>query len=202
MQDCRCQDVRFRSVRCGWSRPCRVSELTRVVYASEDSASVLEFVTAFNAGEQQRLNRVFADAPMFKWYSVTRSVPYDHFVAHSKAALLPYFARRHARNEGHAIMHFRYGGISRAPVGSRSYLVGNFSYRLLRWADDIGDGRPELYVGKGVVSCTSLGARLMVWSMGTPSSSRTGASGTQLSLDQQQHASNERETPSNAGDQP
>jgi hypothetical protein len=126
------------------------------------AASVLEFVTAFNAGDRGRLNRVFADAPMFKWYSVTRTPPYEHFVAHNKAALLPYFANRHARNEGQAIMHFRYQGIS----GTR---VGNFNYRLLRWADDIVDGRPELYVGKGVVSCTSRGARLMIWSMGTPS---------------------------------
>jgi hypothetical protein len=132
------------------------------------AASVLEFVTAFNAGDRRRLQRVFADAPMFKWYSVTRAQPLDHFVARSKAVLLPYFAERHARNEGQAIMHFRYGGISRTPVGNRTYLVGNFTYRLLRWADDIGEGRPELYVGKGVVRCTSRGARLMVWSMGTP----------------------------------
>jgi hypothetical protein len=148
---------------------------------AETAASVLEFVTAFNAGDRQRLNRVFADAPMFKWYSVTRPASHDHFVAHSKAALLPYFAERHARNEGQAIMHVRYGGTSRTPVGNRSYLVGNFSYRLLRWADDIGDGRPELYFGKGVVRCTSRGARLMVWSMGTPSSPRTGSSRTQIS---------------------
>jgi hypothetical protein len=145
------------------------------------AASVLEYVTAFNAGDRRRLNRVFADAPMFKWYSVTRSAPYDHFVTHSKAGLLPYFAERHARNEGQAIMHFRYGGTYRTPVGNRSYLVGGFTYRLLRWADDIGDGRPELYFGKGVVRCTSRGTRLMVWSMGTPSSSKTGPSGTQIS---------------------
>lgn len=131
------------------------------------AASVLEFVTAFNAGDQRRLNRVFADAPLFKWYSVTRSVS-EHFVVHSKAALLPYFAERHGRNEGQAIMQFRYGGTSRTYVGNRSYLVGNFTYRLLRWADDIGGGRHERYVGKGVVRCTSGGARLMVWSMGMP----------------------------------
>src|SRR5919204_4703022 len=77
------------------------------------AASVLEFVTAFNAGDQRRLNGVFADAPKFKWYSVTRSASYDHFVAHSKPALLRYFAERHARNEGLAIMHFRYQGLSR-----------------------------------------------------------------------------------------
>jgi hypothetical protein len=138
------------------------------------AASVLEFVTAFNTGDRRRLNRVFADPPMFKWYSVTRSAPYDHFVTHKKAALLTYFSERHARNEGQAVMHFRYQGTSRTPVGNTSYLVGGFSYRLLRWADDIGDGRPELYVGKGVVRCTSRGTRLMVWSMGTPSSPRTG----------------------------
>jgi hypothetical protein len=131
------------------------------------AASVLEFVTAFNAGDQRRLNGVFADAPKFKWYSVTRSASYDHFVAHSKPALLRYFAERHARNEGLAIMHFRYQGLSRDPA--RGFLMGNFSYRLLRWADDIADGRPERYVGKGAVSCTSRGARLVVWSMGTPS---------------------------------
>jgi hypothetical protein len=145
------------------------------------AASVLEFVTAFNAGDRGRLNRVFADAPLFKWYSVTRSASHDHFVAHSKAALLPYFGERHTRNEGQAIMHFRYGGTSRTPVGNRSYLVGNFTYRLLRWADDIGDGRPELYFGKGVVRCTSRGVRLMVWSMGTPSASRTTGLAPQIS---------------------
>jgi hypothetical protein len=142
---------------------------TKLCTRAMTAASVLEFVTAFNAGDRRRLNRVFADAPMFKWYSVTRSPPHDHFVAHSKAALLPYFAERRARNEGQAITHFRYGGTSRTPVGNRAYLVGNFTYRLLRWADDIGAGRPEMYVGKGVVSCTSRGARLMVWSIGTPS---------------------------------
>jgi hypothetical protein len=138
------------------------------------AASVLEFVTAFNTGDRRRLNRAFADPPMFKWYSVTRSAPYDHFVTHKKAALLTYFFERHARNEGQAIMHFRYQGTSRTLVGNASYLVGNFSYRLLRWADDIGDGRPELYVGKAVVRCASRGTRLMVWSMGTPSSRQTG----------------------------
>src|SRR6266516_3783657 len=112
---------------------------------SMTATSVLEFVTAFNAGDQRRLSRVFVDASQFKWYSVTRTRQ-EHFVTHGKAALLRYFADRHARKEGLAIMHFRFGTASR--------LGGNFSYRLLRWADDICDRRPEVYCGKGASGCT------------------------------------------------
>lgn len=130
------------------------------------ATAVLDFTAAFNAGDRRRLSRLVADAPRFKWYSVTRSST-EHFVAYKKGAFLRYGAERHALHESLAITNFRYQGRSRAQVGNRAELVGGFSYTLLRRADDLAEGRPERYRGKGVVSCTSWGGRLMVWSMGS-----------------------------------
>jgi len=123
------------------------------------AASVLEFATAFNTGDRRRLSQVFADDLPFKWYSVSRFATAEHFVVYDKPGLLRYFAERHARNEGLAFMRFAFVGKPRA--------VGNFSYRLLRWADDIGSGSREPYDGKGAVRCTSRGGRLILWSMGS-----------------------------------
>ena len=117
---------------------------------------VRDFVAAFNRGSKLRLDGLWAREG-FRWYSVTRSSK-EHYVAYGRGKMLRYFAARHERSEKLALSSFRFNG-----VGSG---YGHFQYTLTRRATDIARGARESYVGKGAASCTDLGPRLAVWSMG------------------------------------
>jgi hypothetical protein len=119
---------------------------------------MLEFLTAFNVGDQIRLRRVFAEPGQFKWYSVGSKETGENFVAYDIANLLRYFGQRHSAGEHLALMEFRFRS-----RGS----TGHFQYRLLRWANDIRNATPFAYDGKGALRCTARGGRIIVWSMGS-----------------------------------
>jgi hypothetical protein len=118
---------------------------------------VVSFLRDFNRGALHRLDREVARSPDFIWYSVSGD-PGQRLneQATDRPSLIAYFKARHAHREHLTLTSFRFNG--------RSGGYGNFQYRLMRRADDLADGTPVLYAGKGAVSCRI--GRIAVWSMG------------------------------------
>jgi hypothetical protein len=132
-------------------KPCTAVEVRELVVG---------FVQAFNRGDDDALNGLFAPEPSFRWYSTDAPGERLRSEAYNRASLIPYFARRHAAGERLRLTSFKFNGNS--PGIAARY--GNFEYGLVRSADDLP---PTNYYGKGASSC--YGDRpdlIFVWSMG------------------------------------
>jgi hypothetical protein len=124
----------------------------RVCTRLEVRGVFFRFVDVFNRGDLQRLDRIFARAPDFQWYST--QAPGERFneSAKNRSSLIPYFAERHALGERLKVRSFRWNG------------GGNFEYGLVRSAHDL---EPTRYYGKGAAHCyANLPDTIFVWSMG------------------------------------
>lgn len=146
---------------------------------------VLDFLAAFNEGDQARLSGFFpqqgsdeagvardpANPNQFQWYTVTEAIasatatPHTvgrHFEVRNRADLLAYFARRHAQHER---MQLRILGVGQL-AGSGPDVV-NVIYVLRREADDLPlglGGADHIADGKAAVNCRR--RQITVWSMG------------------------------------
>ena len=129
--------------------------------AGEVETLVGRFLSAFNSGDLNELDAVFAREPEFEWYST--DAPGERFtpVANDRPSLLPYFAGRHALGEQLTLRSIRFNG---NPAGRHSY--GNFEYSLTRSAEDL---ESTSYRGKGAAFCYRKRSDVIfVWSMGRP----------------------------------
>jgi hypothetical protein len=130
---------------------------------AEVQKAVSRFISAFNAGDIPRLDRLFARKPYFGWYATDapgrRYLP----VAADRTSLVRYFARRHALGERLTLSSLRVNGNTVASGrGWKTY--GNFQYTLVREATDLP---PTDYQGKGSLHCyASRPDELIAWSMG------------------------------------
>jgi len=118
------------------------------------------FIQAFNEGDFQALDEIFAQEPDFEWYST--GAPGERLLplASDRASLLPYLRERHEFGERLALNSFRFNGNARWP---RAY--GNFEYSLTRSANDLA---PTAYGGKGAALCYRDRSDLIfVWSVGS-----------------------------------
>lgn len=134
-------------------------EQPRLCTAGEVETLVGRFIDAFNSGDLNGLDDVFAHEPEFEWYST--DAPGERFtpLANGRPSLLPYFAGRHALGEQLTLRSFRFNGNS-----ARSQPYGNFEYGLTRSAEDL---EPTSYYGKGAAFCYSKRSDVIfVWSMG------------------------------------
>lgn len=117
------------------------------------------FIEAFNDGELETLDDVFAEEPDFEWYST--DAPGERLelsMARDRASLLQYFEQRHALGERLTLKSLRFNGNTR---GSRPY--GNFEYTLTRSATDL---LAALFTGKGAALCyASRQDQIFVWLM-------------------------------------
>jgi hypothetical protein len=122
----------------------------------ETRLAVTRFVAELNRGDLRALDRRFAPAERFEWYSTDAPGRRIDDAAKNRATLIPYFKARHARHERLTLRSFKYNGASQANYG-------NFEYTLTRRADDM---RTTRYVGKGAAWCHR-GPRdeIFVWSM-------------------------------------
>jgi hypothetical protein len=124
--------------------------------ARETRTAVRRFVAEFNRGDLRALDRRFAPAERFEWYST--SAPGERFndAAKDRATLIPYLKARHAKHERLTLRSLKYNG-----AGESKY--GNFEFTLTRRADDL---RAAPYSGKGAAWCHRRAAdELFVWSM-------------------------------------
>lgn len=124
---------------------------------------VLDFVEAFNRGDQDALKALFPSestpSPMLaptklSWFSVSDG-PTKVEGANNRDDLLKYFARRHAAGE-----HWTLLKLGMAAAGWTTSI--GINYRLIREASDYP---AKLNAGKGGVNC-QMGV-IHVWSMGT-----------------------------------
>jgi hypothetical protein len=122
---------------------------------------VTSFVRAFNRGESDVLDHLFAREPDFQWYSTGAPGVRVGLAARDRSSLLRYFAKRHARDERLTLRRYRFMGNTETPSLKR---YGNFVLRLTRRASDL---RPTPYQGKGAAHCYADDDVIIVWSMAT-----------------------------------
>jgi hypothetical protein len=113
------------------------------------------FLTAFNRGNVQRLDHLFAAQSEFRWYSTQGPGARLQSAAYDRGTLTSYFARRHQRGERLELRSFEFNGHSAG--------YGHFEYGLVRSA---GDLPPTDYYGKGAAICRQTKSVIAVWSMG------------------------------------
>lgn len=116
---------------------------------------VTGFIEAFNTGDEQALQRLFAQAGQgFFWYSTDSPGQRFNQAADDRGSLMAYFAQRHAAHESLHLSSFKFNG--------NSALMGEFEYTLTRTADDL-PATP--YDGKGSAMCAAYPRTIGVWSM-------------------------------------
>jgi hypothetical protein len=126
----------------------------------EVERAITRFVDAFNRGDRRTLASVWSGEPDFRWYSTLAPGERIGGIAQHRPSLIPYFLERRAKGERLELTAFQVNGNTEA---ERPY--GNFTYRLVRSADDL---TPTEYRGKGALHCFSARVgpdKLFVWSM-------------------------------------
>jgi hypothetical protein len=164
---------------------------TKVIVTSDDASLpdgcrprqiaelVIDFMSAFNSGDQERLARLFfiSEGPSppdfsekgyypWSWYSVSEVGAEgrieDGFVTYDQGELLRYFAERHRQGERLELLKV---SATQAGLLGEEGNVG-IVYVLTRDAEDLepGLGGPaRIAYGKGAINCQS--QRIFVWSM-------------------------------------
>jgi hypothetical protein len=140
---------------------------------------VIDFIDAFNRGDQEQLSRLFfiSEGPSppdfseggyypWSWYSVSKVGAEgrieDGFVTYDQGELLRYFAERHRQGERLELIKV---SATQAGLLEEENNVG-IVYVLTRNARDLepGLGGPaRIAIGKGAINCQS--RRIFTWSM-------------------------------------
>ena len=119
------------------------------------------FVSAFDRGETARLDALFAEPPLFGWYSSNAPGLRRAAAARDRATLLAYFRGRHARHDRLRLVAFTFNGSAAG--------LGNAVFRMRRSASDYRRGAWFGVIGKAAASCDG-GAhtpvRFVVFSLG------------------------------------
>jgi hypothetical protein len=164
---------------------------TKVIVTSDDASLpdgcrprqiaglVIDFMDAFNRGDQERLSRIFfiSEGPSppdfseegyypWSWYSMSEVGAggriEDGFVTYDQGELLRYFAERHS--QGERLELIKVSSTQTGLLGEEGNV--GIVYVLTRDAEDLepGLGGPaRIAIGKGAINCES--QRIFVWSM-------------------------------------
>ena len=117
---------------------------------------VERYVSAFNARNIPALDRVFATADAFNWFSTGAPGARLGAAAHNRSTLIAYFKARQQQGERLRLVRFQGNG------NSNGY--ANFQFRLERRARGLA---PTVYQGKGAAICAASGDTISVWSVGS-----------------------------------
>jgi hypothetical protein len=123
--------------------------------AGESRRVVERFVAAFNARNLLALDRVFAPADSFNWYSTGAPGVRIRAAAYDRSTLIPYFRARHRADEKLRLVRFQANG------NGNGY--AHFQFRLERRTRTLA---PTVYQGKGAAICATSGDTISVWSVG------------------------------------
>jgi hypothetical protein len=123
--------------------------------AGASRAVVVRFITAFNARNILALDRIFAPAESFNWFSTGAPGARVRAAAYDRSTLMAYFKARHRQGEKLRLVRFKSNG------NSNGY--AHFEFRLERRARTL---RPTLFQGKGAAICAVGGDTIAVWSVG------------------------------------
>ena len=118
------------------------------------------FSHAFNKGNGDSLDSLFAKEPAFRWYSSGRPGERLGDAASRRETLVGYFADRHERGDKLALRSFRFVGNATG--------VGHFNGTFWRSARDFRSGEPFVAVVKGAAVCKGGSAAFAVFSIGPP----------------------------------
>lgn len=122
-------------------------------------ATLRAFVHAFNHGQQDRLQRLFAQTPEFGWYSVAPPHGRTNQRAQDRSSLIAYFRARHSRMETIRVTSFSFASTEERN-GAR---FAHFSGRITRTATDLPLERRGF---KAAIRC-DLSTQFVVVSIGT-----------------------------------
>ena len=129
--------------------PCR---------AAEARAIVRGFVEAFNRGDVDYLDRMWAPEPEFFWFFDSADPARRSELSEDRATLPQYFRQRALMGDQ---LHLRDLGVRWQRGWHAAWGV---SFELHRVSDD--PGAAGLYHGKGAVTCGDDGQLLHAWAMG------------------------------------
>lgn len=130
--------------------------------AKEARAVFTDFLQAFNRGDGQKLDALFAEDPAFNWYSSSPPGRRLGAAAKTRATLLDYFRDRHRREDRLRLVEFQFTG---SWSGN-----GNFGFEVRRSAADYEGGEWFQVFGKGACTCADKTPKLIVLSLGRPTS--------------------------------
>jgi hypothetical protein len=119
-----------------------------------------EFVRAFNRGDGETLQRLFATEPRFKWYSSALPGKRIGAAAQRRGTLIEYFRRRHQRGDTLRLRSFGFHGSSAG--------VGHFAATMRRSARDLLNGATIRVPAKGAAACVGGSAAFVLMSIGGP----------------------------------
>ena len=117
---------------------------------------VRSFARDYSAGRVAAINRMWAPAPRFQWFSTGKPGERSGRPAHVRSTLARYFRSRAKVHERLRLTELR------ARYDPRRK-IGNFFGKLVRSADDIRPRPPQDF--KGATDCVSRRPTLIVWSM-------------------------------------
>jgi hypothetical protein len=139
-------------------------ERSTVCTGASAKAILGAFVSAFNAGDQARLDALFVSDARFEWFSSggpgIRQIP----EANDRVSLLAYFATRHALGDRMHVLSVDWNG----NTSRRGLSYGNLGFSLRRAAADFDQGGWFNVGGKAAAICTEAGAQFLVMSIGGP----------------------------------
>jgi hypothetical protein len=118
---------------------------------------VHSFVRDYSAGRVAVINRMWAPAPRFQWFSAGKPGARLGRPAHVRSTLARYFR---SRVRVHERLRLTVLGAGYDPARD----IVNFGGKLVRSADDIRPRRPP-HDFKGAADCVSGRPMLIVWSM-------------------------------------
>ena len=122
--------------------------------------ALASFVSAYDRGDTQMLDSLFAEEPDFEWYSTNGPGERLGRQARQRGSLIPYFEARHARHDRLAWRSFGFNG--------NSPRYGNFEFAMWRATAGFNHGGRFPVRGKGAAICGRDSTRFIVLSFGVP----------------------------------
>jgi hypothetical protein len=123
--------------------------------------ALVQFVGAFNRGDYEALDGLFAQEPQFQWLFSDRPGRRVGPAARNRATLIRYFKARHARSDRLSLLSFHFTG--------NSPRWGNFELRARRSAGDYRGGRWFGALAKGAAVCSGRETSFIVLTFAGPS---------------------------------
>ena len=128
--------------------------------ARATASLVPRWIDAYNKGDIRRLDRIFAPAGVFVWYSSPAPGLRLKEAAKDRSTLMPYFLARHRAGDRLRLVHWKFN--SRRARDDE----GGFELTLRRRAPGYRGGRSFTLHGKGAVACAR--RQINVISLGGP----------------------------------
>jgi|SRR5829696_264387 len=144
----------------GLSAEASAASLTSHCRGGEIRQALASFVSAYDRGDYERLDSLFAEEPDFEWYSTNGPGQRLGGKAKQRSTLIPYFEARHRVHDRLALRSFQFNGATRR--------YGNFQFAMWRATSGFNHGNRFPVRGKGAAICKAGSARFIVLSVGVP----------------------------------